>query len=77
MVSPHSSMLDALHLSPEIDIEDVWNCEDHPNSDWISFDDPDQGYVEVQLAAPVPPNKPKVQAPISNESSIGDYCMFA
>jgi len=32
MVSPYSFILDALPLSPEIDIKDVWNCEDPPNS---------------------------------------------
>jgi len=33
MVSPHSSILDALPLSLEIDMEDVWNCEDPHDSD--------------------------------------------
>jgi len=40
MVSPHSSILDALSLSPEIDMEDILNCEDPPDSDWISYEDP-------------------------------------
>ena len=33
MVSPHSFVLDALLLSPDIDMEDVWNYEDPPDSD--------------------------------------------
>jgi len=33
MVSPHSSILDVLPISPEIDMKDVWNCEDPLNSD--------------------------------------------
>ena len=32
-VSSHSSTLGALALSPEIDVEDVLNYEDPPNSD--------------------------------------------
>ena len=72
MVSPHSSTLDALPLSPEIDMEDVWNCEDPPDSDWIFYEDPHQAYVKVEFAIPMPPNKPEVEAPISNESSMSD-----
>jgi len=30
----------------------------------------------VEFAAPMPP-KPEVEAPISNESSMSDYCRFA
>ena len=37
VVSHHSSILDALPLSPEIDMEDVLNCEDPRDSDWISY----------------------------------------
>jgi len=55
-------------------MEDVWNCEDPPDSEWISYEDPDQGYVGMEFAAPIPPNNPKVVAPISNESSMSDYC---
>ena len=33
MVSPYSCILDALPLSPKIDMEDVWNCEDPPDCD--------------------------------------------
>jgi len=76
MVS-HFSILDALPISPKIDMEDVSNCEDPPNSDWISYGDLDQGYVKVEFAAPIPPNKPEVEAPIFNESSMSDYCRFA
>ena len=77
MVSPHSSVLDALPLSLEIDMEDVQNCENPPDSEWISYENPDQGYVKVEFAALMPPNKLKVEAPISNESSMSDYCRFA
>jgi len=73
IVSPHFSILDALSLSPNIDMEDVWNCEDPLDSDWISYEDPNQGYVKVQFAVPMPPNKLEVEAPISNESSMSDY----
>ena len=40
MVSPHSSILDALLLFLEIDMEDVWNYEDPPDSEHISYKDP-------------------------------------
>jgi len=76
-VSPHYSILDALPLSPEIDMEDVFNCEDPPYSNWISYEDPDQGYVKVEFAAPMPPNKHEVEAPVPNESFMSDYCRFA
>jgi len=56
MVSPYSSILNALPLFSEIDMEDVWNCEDPPDSDWISYEDLDQGYAKVEFAAPMPPN---------------------
>ena len=36
VISPSSFLLNALPLSFEIDIEDVLNCEDPPNFDWIS-----------------------------------------
>ena len=36
VVSAHSSILDASPISPEIDMEDVLNYEDPPDSDWIS-----------------------------------------
>jgi len=67
MVSRHSSILDALLLSLEINTDDVWNCEDPPDSDWISYEDPDQRYVKLEFAAPMPPNKPEVKAPVFNE----------
>ena len=40
VVSPSSSLLDALPLFPKINIDDVLNCEDPPNSGWISYEDP-------------------------------------
>jgi len=76
-VSPHSSILDALPLSPEIDMEDVLNDEDPPDSKWISYKDPDHGYVRMEFSAPIPRNKPEVEAPVSNDSSISAYCMFS
>jgi len=33
VVSPSSSLLDALPLSPKIDMEDVLNCKGPPDSD--------------------------------------------
>lgn len=39
VVSPHSSILDALLLSLEYDMEDVLNDEDPPDSEWISYED--------------------------------------
>ena len=56
-VSPYSSILDALPLSPEYDMEDVLYAEDPPGSKWISYEDPDQGYVRVEFSAAMPPNK--------------------
>ena len=46
-------------------------------SDWISIEDPDNGYVKVKFAAPTPPSIPEVEAYTSNESSMSDYCRFA
>ena len=77
LVSPSSSLLDALPFSPEIGIEDVLNCEDPLDSDWISYENPNQRYVKMEFTAPMPPNKLEVEAPVSNESSISDYCRFA
>ena len=76
-VSPHSSLLDLLPLSPEYDIEYVLNNKDPPDSEWISYEDHDQGYVEVAFSAPIPPNKPEVKAPISNDSLMSEYYRFA
>ena len=77
MVSPHYSILDALPLSHEYDMEDGLHNEDPPYSEWISYEDPDQGYVRVEFSAPMPPNKPEVEAPVSNDSSMSEYCRFA
>ena len=76
-VSPHSSILDALSLFPEYDMGDVLNDEDPLDSEWISDEVPDQGYVKVEFSAPMPPSKPEVEAPVSNDSSISKYCRFA
>ena len=77
VVSPNSYLLDDFSPSPEIYMEDVLNCEDPPDFDWISHEDPNQTYVKVQFVASMPPNIPKVEAHISNESSMSDYCKFA
>jgi len=53
------------------------DCEDPPDFDWISYEDPNQRYVEVEFAAPVPRNMLMVEAYVSNESSMSDYCRFA
>jgi len=76
VVFPSSSLLDALVLSLEIDIEDVFNCDDPPDSDWISYKDPDQRYVKVEFPAPMPPNMPKVEVYISNEYFMSNYYRF-
>jgi len=31
----------------------------------------------VELSGPMPPNEPKVEASVSNDSSISEYCRFA
>ena len=76
-VSSHSSILNALPLSPDYDMEDVLYDEDPPDSEWISYEDPDQGYVRVEFFAPMPPNKHEVEAPVSNDYSISEYYRFA
>ena len=76
-VSPHSSIMNALPLSPEYDMEDVLNDEDLPDSEWISYEGPDKGYVKVAFSALMPPNKPEVEAPVSNDSLMSEYCRFA
>ena len=65
MVSPNSSILDALPLSSNIDMEDVWNCEDHSDSEWISHKDPNQGYIKLKFTTPTPPNKHEVRGSCS------------
>jgi len=76
-VSPKSSLLDEFPPSPKIDMKDVLNCEDPPDFDWISHQNPTQRYVKVEFAAPTLPNMPKVKAHVCNESSMSDYCRFA
>ena len=76
MVSSSSSILNALSLYPEIDMEDVFNSDDPPNSEWISYENLDQRYVKVEFPVPTPPNIPKVEVPMPNESSISNYCRF-
>jgi len=70
VISPNSSLSDAFLLSPETDIEDGLNCKDPSDFDWISNEDSDQGYVEVEFAAPTPPSVPKVEAYASKESPM-------
>ena len=52
VVSPNSSLSDVLSLSLEIEMRDRLSCPDPSDSDWISTKYPDQGYVEVEFAAP-------------------------
>jgi len=58
-------------------MEDVLYDEDVRDSKWISYENPDQGYVRVEFAAPMPPSKPEVEAPVSNNSLISEYFRFA
>jgi len=39
--------------------------------------DPNQGCVKMEFATPMPPNKPKVEALVSHESSMSYYCRLA
>jgi len=68
--------MDALPLSPECDMEDVLHAEDPPDSEWISYGDPNHGHVKVNFFAPMPPSKLEVEAPASNDSSLSEYCRF-
>jgi len=77
VISPNSCLLDALPLSPETNMENVLNCDDPPNFEWISYKDSDQRYVKVEFPAPMPPNMPEVEVLLPNESSMNNYCMFA
>jgi len=77
IVSPNSFLLDAFLLSSEINIEDISNCQDPPNFDWISSEDPNQGYVTMEFATLMQPSIPKVEAHAFNESTMSEYCMFA
>ena len=45
-------------------------------SDWISIEDPDQGYVKPEFAAPTPLGISEVEAYSYNLSSMIDYCRF-
>ena len=49
VVSPSSSLWDALPLSPEINMEDVLNYEDLPDSDRISYEAPTKGMLRWSL----------------------------
>ena len=40
----------------------IQNAKDPPDSEWISYEDPNQGYVKVEFSTPMPPNKPEVEA---------------
>jgi len=77
VVSPSSSLLDALRLSPKIDMEYVLNCEDFPHSDWISYKGLNQRYVKVEFATLIPPNTLEVEVPVPNKSSMSNYYRFA
>jgi len=76
VVSRNSSQFDAFSLSPEIDMEDDFDCQDPPAFDWISTEDPDEGCVKLESTTPMPPGIPKVEAYASNEYPISDYCRF-
>ena len=41
VVSPNCSLLDTLPISPKIDMDNVLNCEDPLDSDYISYEDLD------------------------------------
>jgi len=75
-ISPNSFLFDEFSPSPNIDKKDILNCQYPPNFDWISAEDPDQGYVKVDFAAPMPPNISKVEACASNGSAMSDYYRF-
>ena len=77
MVSPNSSLLHKFPPSLEIDMEDILNCGDPPDFDWISHEDPNQRYVKVEFAAPTPPNMANVDVHASNEFALSNYCRFA
>ena len=62
VVSPNSSQSDAFALFPEIDMEDGLDCQDPSDFDWMSTEDPNQGYMKVKFAASTPPSIPKVEA---------------
>jgi len=53
-------------------MEDVLHAEDPPDFEWISYEDPDQGYVKVEFSAPLSPNEPEIGAPISKDSSLSE-----
>ena len=57
-------------------MDDVLNCEDPPDSNWIAYEDTDQRSVKVEFAGPMQPNTPEVEVRIPNESSMSDYCGF-
>ena len=77
LVSSNSSLLDDLPPSPKINMEDVLNCKDSSDFDWISHQDSSQRYVKVEFTAPMSPNMRQVEPYVSNESSISDYYRFA
>ena len=77
VVYPNSSQSNAFPPSPEFNMEDILNWQDTPDFDWISIEDPDQGYVKMELAAPRLPNIPKVETYASHKAPMSDYCWFA
>jgi len=58
-------------------VEDVLYDEDPPDFEWISYEALDQGYIRVEFSAPISPSKPEVEAPVSNDYSISEYCRLA
>jgi len=42
----------------EIDMEDILNCEDPPDFDWISIKHPSKKYVKMEFSVPLLPNLP-------------------
>jgi len=77
IVSPHSFLFDVFPLSPEIEMDDDLHCPHPSDSDWILTEDPDQGYVKVEFAAPTLPSILEIETYASNESSMIYYCRFA
>ena len=76
VISFNSSLLDEFLPLLEIDIENILTCQDPPDFDQISAEDPDQRYVKLEFAALIPPSIPKVEVHASNESTMSDYYEF-
>ena len=74
---PNSFLFDVLPISPEIEMEEDWGCSDLSDYDWISIEDPNQGYFKVDFTAPTTPSIPEVETYASNESSMSGYYKLA